>query len=206
MLEHSYALRSGDAHKQGIEFLAHKAARALVWKDRFVVGAMGSSVTAGHDNCNYDSYEKQLHRTIAKVGEDVERLAFNTAIASMIEFVNAALKTGVTQDQMDRFVRVLAPFAPHFAEELWHKLGHEDSVALAAWPGYEESMLVDDEVEIAVQILGKVKARLSVPAGASQDELKELALKDETIAQQIAGKNVRKVIVVPGRLVNIVTG
>ena len=150
--------------------------------------------------------EKQLHRTIAKVGEDVERLAFNTAIASMIEFVNAALKTGVTKDQMDRFVRVLAPFAPHFAEELWHKLGHEGSVAHADWPGYEESMLVDDEVEIAVQILGKVKARLSVPAGASEDELRELALNEKSIAEQVAGKTVRKVIVVPGRLVNIVTG
>ena len=145
-------------------------------------------------------------RNGTKVGEDVERLAFNTAIASMIEFVNAALKTGVTRDQMDRFVRVLAPFAPHFAEELWHKLGHEDCVAHADWPGYEESMLVDSEVEIAVQILGKVKARLSVPAGASEDELRELALKEDTIAELIAGKDVRKVIVVPGRLVNIVTG
>ncbi len=150
--------------------------------------------------------EKQLHRTTAKVGEDIERLAFNTAIASMIEFVNAALKPGVTRDQMDRFVRVLAPFAPHIAEELWHKLGHAESVAHADWPGYEQSMLVDSEVEIAVQILGKVKARLSVPAGASEDELRELALKEVTIAELIAGKDIRKVIVVPGRLVNIVTG
>jgi leucyl-tRNA synthetase len=148
--------------------------------------------------------EKQLHRTIAKVGEDIDRMSLNTAIAAMIEFVNLALKSGVTRDQMDRFVRVLAPFAPHITEELWHKLGNEGSVAHADWPGYEESMLVDDEVEIAIQVLGKVKAKLSVPTGASEDELRELALKDETIAGLIDGKTVRKVVVVPGRLVNIV--
>ncbi len=153
-----------------------------------------------------EAVEKQLHRTIAKAGEDIERLAFNTAIASMIEFVNTALKPGVTRDQMDRFVRVLAPFAPHFAEELWHKLGHDGSVAHADWPGYKESMLVDDEVEIAVQVLGKVRARLCVPAGSTEDQLRELALGEASIAQLIAGKTVRKVIVVPGRLVNIVTG
>lgn len=148
--------------------------------------------------------EKLLHRTIAKVGDDIDRVSLNTAIAAMIEFVNLALKPGLTRDQMDRFVRVLAPFAPHIAEEIWHKLGHETSVAHADWPGYEESMLVDDEVEIAIQVLGKVKAKLSVPTGASEDELKELALKNETIAGLIEGKTVRKVVVVPGRLVNIV--
>lgn len=150
--------------------------------------------------------EKQLHRTIAKVGDDIERLAFNTAIASMIEFVNTALKPGVTRDQMDRFVRVLAPFAPHIAEELWAKLGHDEPVALAPWPGYEESMLKDDTVEIALQILGKVRARLSVPADATEDQLRALALAEPFIAEQIAGKSVKKVIVVPGRLVNIVVG
>ena len=148
--------------------------------------------------------EKLLHRTIAKVGDDIDRVSLNTAIAAMIEFVNLALKPGLTRDQMDRFVRVLAPFAPHIAEEIWHKLGHETSVAHADWPGYEESMLVDDEVEIAIQVLGKVKAKLSVPTGASEDELKELALKNETIAGLIEGKTVRKIVVVPGRLVNIV--
>ncbi|GAB5497276.1 MAG: hypothetical protein Phyf2KO_23560 [Phycisphaerales bacterium] len=148
--------------------------------------------------------EKQLHRTIAKVGEDIEKLSLNTAIASMIEFVNVALKPGVTHDQADRFIRVLAPFAPHIAEEIWHKLGHSESVAQSDWPSYDEAMLVDDEVEIAIQVLGKVKARVSVPADATEDQLKEIALTDETIAGLIGGKTVRKVIVVPGRLVNIV--
>jgi len=151
-----------------------------------------------------EAVEKLLHRTIAKVGGDIDKLAFNTAIASMIEFVNTASKPGVTRDQLDRFVRVLAPFAPHIAEELWYKLGNDGSVSIADWPGYEESMLVDDEVEIALQILGKVKARLKVPADATEAQLRELALRDKTIAGLIEGKTVRKVVVVPGRLVNIV--
>lgn len=150
--------------------------------------------------------EKQLHRTIAKVEADIDRLALNTAIAAMIEFVNAALKPGVTRDQMDRFLRVLAPFAPHFAEELWQRLGHAQSIALAPWPEHDPAMLHDTEVEIAVQILGKVRARISVPADADEAKLRSMALSEETIAQLIAGKDIRKVIVVPGRLVNIVTG
>jgi len=147
--------------------------------------------------------DKRLHRTIAKVGADIEKLSFNTAIAAMIEFVNAA-SAGVTNDQLDRFLRCLAPFAPHIAEELWSKLGREECISKAAWPAYEEAMLTDDEVEIAVQILGKVKARITVPADADKAALEKLALADETIAGLLDGKTVRKVIVVPGRLVNIV--
>ena len=118
--------------------------------------------------------EKRLHRTIAKVGADVEKLSFNTAIAAMIEFTNAA-QAGVTGD-----------------------------VSLAPWPDYDEAMLKDDEVEIAVQVLGKVKARVMVPSDADKETLERIALEDETIAGLIEGKTVRKVIVVPGRLVNIV--
>ncbi len=148
--------------------------------------------------------ERLLHRTIAKVGADLERLAFNTAIASMIEFVNAALAEGVTRDQLDRFVRILSPFAPHFGEEIWHKLGHRRSVALAEWPTHEESMLREESVEIAVQILGKVKSRITVPADATDAALEKAALGDPKIRDLLAGRSVRKVIVVKGRLVNLV--
>ncbi|MDQ7013243.1 MAG: leucine--tRNA ligase [Planctomycetota bacterium] len=155
-----------------------------------------------------EAVEKQLHRTIAKVGEDIEKLAFNTAIAAMIQFVNAATTAGgITRDQLDRFVRVLAPFAPHMGEELWHRLGgHEGggSVTYAAWPDYDEAMLRDDEVEIVVQILGKVRAKLMVPADADAAALEALALADPKVQGLIEGKTVRKVIAVPGRLVNIV--
>jgi len=99
---------------------------------------------------------------------------------------------------------MLAPFAPHVAEELWHKLGHETSVAHAEWPEVDEAMLKDEIVEVVVQVLGKVRSRVQVPAGAGEKAHEEAALADEKIAQLIAGKTVRKVIVVPGRLVNIV--
>jgi len=146
--------------------------------------------------------EKRLHRTIAKVGGDLDKLAFNTAIAAMIEFVNEA--EGFTRDQLDRFVRVLAPFAPHIAEELWHRLGHESSVAHATWPTYDEAQLVDEEIEIPVQIMGKVRSRIRVPVNADQKTLETAALTDDRIRKLLEGKTVRKVIVVKNRLVNLV--
>lgn len=153
--------------------------------------------------------EKRLHRTTHKVGADIEQLGFNTAIASMIEFKNAA--TMLTEDQMDRFVRVLSPFAPHLAEEIWHRLGRHagadpraTSVARQPWPGYDEAMLVDDEIEIPVQVMGKVRAKIVVAADAEAKVIERAALADADIQKWIEGKTVRKVIVVPGRMVNIV--
>ena len=149
--------------------------------------------------------EKQLHRTIAKVGADIEKLAFNTAIAAMIELVNLATGSGgLTRDQLDRFARILSAFAPHLGEELWQKLGRQGSVGHAEWPGYDEAQLHDDEVEIVVQLMGKVKAKLMVPADADAAALEALALADPLVQALLAGKTVRKVIAVPGRLVNIV--
>jgi leucyl-tRNA synthetase len=149
--------------------------------------------------------EKLLHRTIAKVGADIEKLAFNTGIAAMIEFVNAATGAGgLTADQLDRFARILSPFAPHLGEELWHRLGHTTSVAHAPWPEHDGAMLRDDEIEIAVQLSGKVRAKLLVPADADARRLEEIALADPKVRELLEGKTVRKVIAVPGRLVNIV--
>ncbi|MFK7883324.1 MAG: leucine--tRNA ligase [Phycisphaerales bacterium] len=153
--------------------------------------------------------EKRLHRLIAKAGSDIERLSFNTAIAAIFEFVNEA--KGLTQDQFDRFVRVIAPFAPHLGEELWAKLGRHDqsaefggSVAVAAWPTHDESMLFDDEVEVPVQIMGKVRSRVTVAAKATSKELEDAAMEDSKIVELLEGKSVRKIIVVPGKMVNIV--
>jgi leucyl-tRNA synthetase len=151
-----------------------------------------------------EEIERLLHRTIAKVGGDIERLAFNTAIAAMIEWVNLATGTGITGDQLDRFARMLSPFIPHVAEEFWHRLGHDSSVVIEAWPDFDESMLVDDLVEVPVQILGKLRSKIQVPPDADADSMEKAALADERIAELIAGKTVRKVVVVPGRLVNIV--
>ncbi len=149
--------------------------------------------------------EKLLHRTIAKVGDDIDRMAFNTAIAAMIEFVNLATsKPGLTREQAMRFVAILAPFAPHIAEEVWSRLGAEGFVSDASWPSYDESMLKDDEIEIPIQIMGKVRHRITVAADLSKSDLEKAALGDAKVQELITGKTVRKVIVVPGRLVNIV--
>ncbi|MEY4582216.1 MAG: Leucine-tRNA ligase [Pseudomonadota bacterium] len=149
--------------------------------------------------------EKQLHRTIAKVQGDIERLAFNTAIAALIGFVNTSTsERGLSRDQADRFTRVLAPFAPHMAEELWNKLGHNDLVSLAPWPSYDESQLQDESVEVPVQIMGKVRHRIIVPANADAKALEALALADPKVQELLSGKTVRKIVTVPGKLINIV--
>jgi leucyl-tRNA synthetase len=149
--------------------------------------------------------EKLLHRTIAKVGSDVERLAFNTAIAAMIGFVNAGTTAGgLSQSQAERFARVLAPFAPHMAEELWSKLHMPGCISRASWPSYDEAQLRDDSVEVPVQIMGKVRHRIMVPVDMNAVELEKFALADAKVQELIAGKTVRKVVVVPGKLVNIV--
>ncbi len=166
-------------------------------------------------NVHNGELEKQLHRTIARVGADIESLSFNTAIAAMIEFVNAATAASatasgepgpaLTRDQAERFSAVLAPLAPHMAEELALKLGRDSMLTTTgAWPSYDKAMLRDDEVEIAVQLMGKVRARIMAPAGLDEDALREFALARPEVAALIAGKTVLKVIAVPGRLVNIV--
>ncbi len=159
--------------------------------------------------------ERALHRTIKKVGDDIDRLAFNTAIAAMIEFVNAATRPttlanpedgGLTRDQMERFIQVLAPFAPHLAEEVWARLGHGTLVAHATWPVADQAMLVDSEVEVPVQVLGKLRARIMVPSAIARDaaQLEAYARSHAEVVPLIEGKPIRRVIAVPGKLVNFV--
>ncbi|MDG2422667.1 MAG: leucine--tRNA ligase [Phycisphaerales bacterium] len=153
-----------------------------------------------------DSIERALHRTIRRVEKDFERLAFNTAIASLIEFTNEATSTGrLTSDQLGRLVKVLAPMAPYIAEELWHRLGHESSIALASWPEVDESMLIDQTLEMPVQIKGKVRSKITIASDADESTIQAAALADERIAELLKDATVRKVIVVPGRIVNIIT-
>lgn len=148
--------------------------------------------------------EKRLHRTIHKVEGDIERLAFNTAISAMMIFVNDATKAQdkLSRDQLLRFAQLLQPFAPHLGEEMWARLGGEGLLARAAWPTVDEAMLVDDEVEIAVQVKGKVRARIKVAADAEKDAV--LAAAREAVASYLDGKTLIKEIVVPGKLVNLV--
>ena len=158
--------------------------------------------------------EKLLHRTIAKVGEDIERLAFNTAIAALIELVNAATRPtgmvdptqgGMTRDQLERLARILWPFAPHVADEIAARLGATGGLHRAAWPAFDPAMLVEDEVEIPVQVQGKLRARIKVPAKATPAEVEAIALGDPQVVPHLGGRPPKKVIVVPGRMVNVVT-
>jgi leucyl-tRNA synthetase len=151
------------------------------------------------------SLEKIYHQTVKKVTDDYEGLRFNTAISQMMVFINEAYKSAeLPKDFVEGFVKLLSPIAPHIAEELWAKLGHEESITYEAWPTFDESKLVEDSVEIVVQINGKVRAKLNVPTDATREKLEEIALNDQDVQQQIEGKTVRKVVAVPGKLVNIV--
>jgi len=155
----------------------------------------------------------KTHSTIKKVSEDVEkRFNFNTAISSIMELVNtlyqyrenAVQNLAVVKEALDNLILLLSPFAPHITEELWRATGHQESVHLQRWPGYDEKALVKEEIEIVVQVNGKVRERAMVPANATGKELESIALSLDRIKEATSGKTVRKVITVPGKLVNIV--
>lgn len=146
------------------------------------------------------------HQTVKKVTEDFENLQFNTGISQLMVFVNAAYKAeALPIDYMKGFLKLLAPVAPHVGEELWARITQsEESIAYEPWPTFDESKLVKDEVEVVFQINGKVRGKDTTSKEISKDELEELALNNENIKQHLEGKKIRKVIVVPGKLVNIV--
>lgn len=154
-----------------------------------------------------ETLTRVYHQTIKKVTEDFTELRFNVGISQMMVYINEAYKQEVLpKDQMEGFVKILSPIAPHLAEELWSKLGHTDTITYEAWPTFDESKLVENEIEIVVQVNGKLKTKLVIPADATREQMEELARADETVGQAIADKQVRKVIAVPGKLVNIVVG
>ncbi|HFI0793132.1 TPA: leucine--tRNA ligase [Streptococcus suis] len=156
---------------------------------------------------NSGALDKVYNETVKTVTEHIEELKFNTAIAQLMIFVNAANKEDkLYVDYAKGFVQLIAPFAPHLAEELWQGLANTgQSISYVAWPSYDESKLVESEVEIVVQIKGKVKARLTVAKDLSPADLEKAALADEKVQTEIAGQTVVKVISVPNKLVNIVT-
>ncbi len=156
-----------------------------------------------------DKVARATHKMVKKVTERIDGFKFNTAISAFMEYLNEILVEGKISG-MDRgccetFIRALSPFAPHFAEEIWHSvLGREDSVHAQSWPTFEAEMVREDEIEIPVQVNGRVRARITVPADADEESVKTQALEDETVKRNIEGKTVRKVIFIKGRLVNIV--
>jgi len=152
-----------------------------------------------------DEQNRVLHKTIQAVTRDLERMDFNTGIARMMEFVNYFTKQpGRPKEAMEKFVLLLSPYAPHIAEELWQLLGHDKTLAYEPWPEADERWTRDEEVEIPVQILGKLRGKVTVPAESDSATIEAAAKADPKIAELLAGKTIAKVVVVPGRLVNFV--
>lgn len=152
-----------------------------------------------------DAFKRTWHRSIKKITEDYENLRFNTVISQLMIFVNEAYKTDVLpREAMAQFLQLLSPIAPHIAEELWERIGRGDTITYSEWPKYDEAWTVDQEVEIVVQVNGKIVERVSIAADTEADEMERLAKELEKVQELIAGKTVRKVVAVKGKLVNIV--
>jgi leucyl-tRNA synthetase len=184
---------------EGVHRFLQKAWRELIGPD----GKLNAKVTPG----NQDAAEitRLLHESIKKVGEDIENLRFNTAISQMMILVNALQKAPtISADAARILVQLLAPFAPHIAEELWNRLGESQSVMLAPWPAYQADKIANSEVKIVFQVNGKHRGDQSVPVGTTQDAAIALAKASPRVAPYIEGKVVKRIIFVPGKILNIV--
>ena len=154
---------------------------------------------------NDGALDRIYNQTVKKVTDDFEQLHFNTAISQMMVFVNQCYKAdALPLEYVEGFVKLIAPLTPHIAEELWTKLGHVGSIAYAQWPTYDESKLEEDTVEIIVQVNGKLRAKLTASQNITKDELEKQVLAAEKVQHHLEGKTIRKVIVIPGKLVNVV--
>ncbi|WP_209123936.1 leucine--tRNA ligase [Alkalihalobacillus sp. BA299] len=175
-----------------------------IWR-LFIDEASGELNSIITNDAGSEAFTRTYHQTVKKVSEDFEGLRFNVGISQLMVFINEAYKQEkLPKSLMEGFVKLISPVAPHLAEELWEKLGHQETLAYEAWPTYDEAYLVEDEIEIVVQVNGKVKAKLVIPKDANKEQMEELAQADEKVIEATEGKTIRKVIAVPGKLVNIV--
>ena len=176
------------------------------------VPAPGTPPPAGWDEAAL-ALRRATHKTIAGVTEDFERFHFNRAVARIRELTNTLAETGsagnadiawAMREGLETAVRLIAPMTPHVGEELWRALGHESLLAAAPWPECDPALTVDDTVTIAVQVKGKQRGTIDQPAGADRVAVEAAALALPAVARQVAGQNIRKIVVVPDRIVNIV--
>ena len=178
-----------------------------VWK----VASRINTEENSHELVTNNSLEILLHKTIKKVSEDIESFKFNTAISTMMIYVNEIESTftkgsDVTKDDFKKFLQLLAPFAPHICEELRFLLGEKKSIHLSSWPKWDESKIKDDKIKIILQVNGKMRGNMNVSANATEDDIKEQAMQNEIVMKWVLGKEPQKVIYVKNRLVNIVVG
>jgi len=187
---------------QGVEGVHRFLQR--VW--RLIINEDTGNLNAAIQNAQPDeATTRLLHQTIKKVGDDVETFGFNTAISSMMILVNHLIKQSVLPKAVvEQLVLILSPFAPHIAEELWQKLGHDKMLAYEPWPKFDPELVKEAEIELAIQVNGKIKDKIVVPAQADDEQIKQKALASERVIAALAGKQPKKVIVIKSRLVNIV--
>ena len=190
-----------------------------VWKlayDALPVIGQAGSVEPSSLSDEARTLRRAVHKAIRKVTEDVEgRFHFNTAIAAVMELVNTLQafeprndpkNAAVLREAVESVVRLLAPFVPHFSEELWEALGHAGGIELPGWPAWDPAAVMDEELLIVVQVNGKLRGRVVLPADAAEEAVKAAALADDKVKPWLEGKELRKVVYVPGKLVNIVVG
>ena len=185
--------------------------QAISWDTKSIIGPrrflervwrLKERVSATADD---SSVEATIHKTIKKVGDDIEVFGFNTAISSMMILVNEMEKVEtISKDTFETLLKLLAPFAPHITEELWHEIGNTTSVHLAKWPVFDASKCLASEVTIAIQVGGKLRDTIVVPVDEVEDTIKGLALARPDIVKWVDGKTIKKIIFVKGRLINIV--
>jgi leucyl-tRNA synthetase len=188
--------------------------QSVAWSTNGLVGArkflekvvgLADRVKAGTED--KPEVVSQLHKTIKKVSEDIEGFKLNTAVSAMMILANKIQEVhpeGISQEAFGAFLKLLAPFAPHLAEELWQIVGNKGSIFEQPWPNYQEEFIRDETIELVLQVNGKVRDKLSVPADISEDEAKEKAMASQAVQKWTQGKEIVKVVFVPGKLVNVV--
>jgi leucyl-tRNA synthetase len=181
----------------------------LEWDDRGLEGAFRflSRVWRIQDNLKEKAQPdlvKVTHKAIKKVTEDIQDFKFNTAIASLMELTNAIYQSGADKEVFKILVLMLSPIAPHFAEELWQMLGNKESIVRAEWPKFDPGMIIEETVTVVIQVNGKLRSKIDVPADITEDKLKELVFADEKLKPWLQGKPVKNFIYVPQKLINIV--
>jgi leucyl-tRNA synthetase len=184
---------------EGVYRFLKKVWRESIGRD----GSLNSKIQDGIEDRK--ETEKLLNETIKKVTEDTENIRLNTAISSMMIFANHMQSSeSISLSAAKRFLQLLAPYAPHIAEELWNRMGETESITLAPWPTVDESKLVSDEVKIIFQVNGKMRGQTMVSQSATQEDILEIARQEPRVQAQIDGKTIRKIIFVPGKILNIV--
>jgi len=184
---------------EGVHRFLQKTWRAVVDQDT------GQLTEAVRETEADEATLRLLNQTIKKVGDDIESFGFNTAISAMMIFVNHLSKQTIKpKSVVEKFILILAPFSPHIAEELWQRLGHTNSLTYEPWPEYDEELIKEKEIELAVQVNGKIKDRIVVAAEADEEQIKQKAMTCEKVIAAMAGKEPKKIIVIKSRLVNIV--